>query len=95
VNKAGGFFARFFRVNLVVCFDSILPKYTSLQHPSIVESMREMEVESEKSFVFQNVTEQNVEKIVNNISISILFDFRMQIIQPGTVAMVPSAKDHN
>jgi hypothetical protein len=23
------FFARFFRVNLVVCFDSILPKYTS------------------------------------------------------------------
>jgi hypothetical protein len=29
VNKAGGFFARFFRVNLVVCFDSILPKYTS------------------------------------------------------------------
>ena len=27
VNKAGFFFARFFRVNLVVCFDSILPKY--------------------------------------------------------------------
>jgi hypothetical protein len=30
-----------------------------------------MEIESEKSFVFQKVTEQNVEKIVNNISISI------------------------
>jgi hypothetical protein len=29
VNKAVYFFARFFRVNLVVCFDSILPKYTS------------------------------------------------------------------
>jgi hypothetical protein len=29
---------------------------------------------------------------VNNIFISILFDFRMQIIQPETVAMVPS--DH-
>jgi hypothetical protein len=29
VNKAVNFFARFFRVNLVVCFDSILPKYTS------------------------------------------------------------------
>jgi hypothetical protein len=28
---------------------------------------------------------------VNNIFISILFDFRMQIIQPGTVAMAPSA----
>jgi hypothetical protein len=27
VNKAVHFFARFFRVNLVVCFDSILPKY--------------------------------------------------------------------
>jgi hypothetical protein len=29
VNKAVYFFAHFFRVNLVVCFDSILPKYTS------------------------------------------------------------------
>jgi hypothetical protein len=29
VNKAVYFFVRFFRVNLVVCFDSILPKYTS------------------------------------------------------------------
>jgi hypothetical protein len=29
VNKAVYFFARFFHVNLVVCFDSILPKYTS------------------------------------------------------------------
>jgi hypothetical protein len=29
VNKAVYFFARFFRVNIVVCFDSILPKYTS------------------------------------------------------------------
>jgi hypothetical protein len=28
---------------------------------------------------------------VNNIFISILFDLRMQIIQPGTVAMAPSA----
>jgi hypothetical protein len=27
--KRSIFFARFFRVNLVVCFDSILPKYTS------------------------------------------------------------------
>jgi hypothetical protein len=29
VNKAVYFFARFFRVNLVICFDSILSKYTS------------------------------------------------------------------
>ena len=29
VNKAVYFCARFFRINLVVCFDSILPKYTS------------------------------------------------------------------
>jgi hypothetical protein len=29
---------------------------------------------------------------INNIFISILFDFRMQIIQPETVAMAPS--DH-
>ena len=29
VNKAVYFCARFFRVNLVVCFDSMLPKYTS------------------------------------------------------------------
>jgi hypothetical protein len=29
VNKAVYFFACFFRVNLVVCFDSILPEYTS------------------------------------------------------------------
>jgi hypothetical protein len=29
VNKAVYFFACFFCVNLVVCFDSILPKYTS------------------------------------------------------------------
>ena len=28
-----------------------------------------MEIESEKSFVFQKVREQNVEKIVNNINI--------------------------
>jgi hypothetical protein len=28
---------------------------------------------------------------VNNIFINILFDFRMQVIQPGTVAMAPSA----
>jgi hypothetical protein len=27
--QSGFFYARFFRVNLVVCFDSILPKYTS------------------------------------------------------------------
>jgi len=27
---------------------------------------------------------------VNNIFISILFDFRIWIIQPGTVAMAPS-----
>ena len=65
--------------------------YDPLQHPSIVEIKKKIEIESEKSFVFQKVTEQNVEKIVNNISISILFDFRMQIIQPGTVAMAPSA----
>ena len=43
--------------------------YDPLQHPSIVEIKREMEIESEKSFVFQKVTEQNVEKIVNNINI--------------------------
>jgi hypothetical protein len=30
------------------------------------------------------------EYLILNV-ISILFDFRMQIIQPGTVAMVPSA----
>jgi hypothetical protein len=29
INKAVYFFACFFHVNLVVCFDSILPKYTS------------------------------------------------------------------
>ena len=28
-----------------------------------------MEIKSEKSFVFQNVTEQKLEKIVNNINI--------------------------
>jgi hypothetical protein len=32
-----------------------------------------MEIESEKSFVFQKVREQNVEKIVNNINIKKAF----------------------
>jgi len=43
--------------------------YDPLQHPSIVEIKRKMEIESEKSFVFQKVTEEKVEKIVNNINI--------------------------
>ena len=43
--------------------------YDPLQHPSIVEIKRKMEIESEKSFVFQKVTEQKVETIVNNINI--------------------------
>jgi hypothetical protein len=48
-------------------------------------------------FHHQSVTENflldaevSTQLIVNNISISIIFDFRMQIIQRGTVAMAPS-----
>jgi hypothetical protein len=43
--------------------------YDPLQHPSIVEIKKKMEIESEKSFVFQKVTEQKVEKNVSNINI--------------------------
>jgi DNA-binding transcriptional regulator WhiA len=43
--------------------------YDPLQHLSIVEIKRKMEIESKKSFVFQKVTEQKVETIVNNINI--------------------------
>ena len=46
VNKAVYFFSCFFRVNLVVCYDSILPKYTSallfrklIHHQSVTENL--------------------------------------------------------
>ena len=42
------------------------------------------------TYIFALRKTTTIQLTVNNIFISILFDFRMQIIQPGTVAMAPS-----
>ena len=123
VNRAVNFFARFFRVNLVVCFDYILPKYTSALlftgiNPSS-ERHRELFVGcwslltsmggrshcncpglnnlhtkiplkiyailyKTNTYIFALRKTTTTQLIVNNIFISILFDFRMQFVQPGT-----------
>jgi hypothetical protein len=134
VNKAVYFFARFFRVNLVVCFDSILPKYTSAFLFSKINPSSERHRElfvgcwslmtsmgrnshcncpglnnslwwrsklnikkwnailyKTNTYIFALRKTTTTQLTVNNIFISILFDFRIWIIQPGTVAMAISA----
>jgi hypothetical protein len=121
VNKAVYFCARFFRVNLVVCFDSILPKYTSAllftginpsseRHrecfvgcwslmtymagrihcncPGLNNSLwwrfklniKKLNAILYKSNTYIFALRKTTQLTVNNILISILFDFRILII---------------
>ena len=134
VNKAVYFFARFFRVNLVVYFYSIPPtgKYTSAllfwginssseRHRELFVGcwslMTSMDGRSHcncpglnnslwwrfklnikkwnailhkvNTYIFA-LRKTTTQFTVDNIFISILFDFRILIIQPTTVAMAPS-----
>jgi hypothetical protein len=132
VNKAVYFFARFFRLNLVVCFNSILHTLLFSEINPSSECHRKLFVGywglmtfmggnshcncpglnnslwwrsklnikkwnailyKTNTYIFALRKTTSTQLTVNNIFISILFDFRIWIIQPGTVAMAMSAHE--